>query len=277
MSLRRALPRDRRGLPVPHVPRLLVRASRPSRVLDHYNNTLRDNLLYMTYKHSSAPPPPPRQIRLTHDPANPYSKNRVNPPVGGSRLGKTSAPPTTPQNVVRLEKVVLHTMIRDSLTSRSNLLGPIMFFRALSGETRGGGGYDKTEGVQIVRGRKIVAGWIRPGVPCGVKVELKGPKMYEFLSTLVEFVLPRLRDFHGVVMPLPRKSNTQSPSGVGGVVEFGLPPDAMGFFPQIEVNLDAYPKTYGMNIHFITNAEGQGAQNRARALLSGFQIPFVRK
>jgi large subunit ribosomal protein L5 len=51
----------------------------------------------------------------------------------------------------------------------------------------------------------------------------------------------------------------------------------MGFFPQIEVNLDAYPKTYGMHIHFITNAKGVGAQERARQLLSGFQIPFVRR
>ena len=51
----------------------------------------------------------------------------------------------------------------------------------------------------------------------------------------------------------------------------------MGLFPQIEVNLDSYPKSYGMHIHFITNATGEGAQNKARQLLSGFQIPFARK
>jgi len=51
----------------------------------------------------------------------------------------------------------------------------------------------------------------------------------------------------------------------------------MGFFPQIEVNQDSYPKMYGMHIHFVTNASGLGAQNRARALVSGFQIPFVRR
>jgi len=51
----------------------------------------------------------------------------------------------------------------------------------------------------------------------------------------------------------------------------------MGFFPQIEVNLDAYPRSYGMHIHFVTNAKGLGAQNRARALVSGFQVPFTRK
>jgi large subunit ribosomal protein L5 len=56
-----------------------------------------------------------------------------------------------------------------------------------------------------------------------------------------------------------------------------LPPSAMAFFPQLEVNVDSYPKLPGMHITFVTNAEGQGAQNKARALVSGFQVPFTRK
>jgi large subunit ribosomal protein L5 len=100
--------------------------------------------------------------------------------------------------------------------------------------------------------------------------------MYDFLETLVEFVLPRLREFPGLVLP-GSASNLQTPSGVSGVVSFGLPPEAMGLFPETEVNLDSYPKSYGMHIHFITSAEGLGAQNRARALLSGLGVPFVRK
>ena len=75
--------------------------------------------------------------------------------------------------------------------------------------------------------------------------------------------------------PRPAAS-LQTASAASGVVSFGLPASAMGLFPQIEYNLDSYPKSYGMHIHFITNAQGEGAQNRVRALLSGFQIPFVR-
>lgn len=232
--------------------------------------------MYLTYKHESGPRPPPREIRLTYDPNDPYTKNRFNPPVGGSQLGKKPAPPTTAENVIRLEKIQIHTMVKDAIQSRSNLLGAIMAFRALSGETQGGGGRHTSEGVQIVRGVKTVGGWVRPGIPLGVKVDLKGPKMYDFLGTLVEFVLPRLREFPGIVMP-PASASSNSPSAVSGVVSFGLPPEAMGLFPQIEVNLDSYPKSYGMHIHFITNAEGLGAQNRARALISGFQVPFTRK
>jgi len=232
--------------------------------------------MYMTYIHESGPRPPPRKIRLTYDPDNPYTKNRANPPVGGSQLGRKLPPPTTHENIVQLEKIQIHSMVKEAIASRSNLLGAIAAFRAISGENALGGGRHSNQGVEIVRAVKTIGGWTRTGVPLGVKVDFKGPKMYDFLGTLVEFILPRLREFPGLVLPSP-STNMKSPSGVSGVVSFGLPPEAMGLFPQIEVNLDSYPKSYGMHIHFVTNAEGIGAQNRARALLSGFGVPFVRK
>ena len=267
--------RDERGLPIPNV-NVLVRNTHLMRLEEHYYNTLRDDLMYMTYVHDSKSRPLPRQIRLTYDPEDPYSKYRQNPPVGGSQIGKKPAPASTSENVVRLEKICLHSMQKNALANRSNLLGTIMAFRALSGETEHGGGWLSSSGVQLVRGKKNVSGWVRPGLPVGVKVELKGEKMYEFLGTLVQFVLPRLREFEGILLP-PASASLNTPAGVSGVVSFGLPPDAMGFFPQIEVNQDAYPRMYGMHIHFVTNARGIGAQNKARALLSGFQLPFVRR
>lgn len=273
--IRRALRNDDRGLPIPHVA-ITVHDTAPCRVRDHYYTTLQDNLMYMSYVHESGPRPPPREVRLRFDPNDPYSKNRLNTPVGGDRLGKKPAPPTTTENVVKLDRIVLHTMLKEAMSNRSVLLNAIASFRAISGETNQGAGRHSSAGVQIVKGKKSVSGWVRPGLPLGVKVELKGPQMYNFIATLSEFVLPRLREFPGIVLP-PSSSNMQTPSGVAGVVSFGLPPDALGLFPQIEVNLETYPKTHGMHIHFITNAEGQGAQNQARALISGFQIPFSRK
>ena len=273
-KVRKFLRKDRRtGLPHPHVP-IVARDFAPSRLEDHYYTTLRDDLMYITYKHDTSKKQ--REIRLKFDPNDPYVKNRYNPPVGGSQMGRKPAPPVTPENVIRLEKISLHTMVKEAVSTKSNLLGPIMALRAITGETYKGGGRHAVEGIQLVKGRKAVGGWIRPGIPVGVKVDLKGPSMYEFLSTLVEFVLPRMREFNGVVLP-PQSASINSPSAVSGVVSFGLPPSAMGLFPQIEVNLDSYPKTYGMHIHFVTNATGLGAQNRARALVSGFQIPFLRR
>ncbi len=271
----RKLVHDDRGLPIPHAD-IVVRDTHLSRLGEHYHNTLANDLLYMTYKHESGLRPPPRSIRLMYDPEDPYVKLRQNPPVGGSQLGRKPAPPTTVENVVRLQCIQLHTMVKDAPVSQQNLLGPIMALRVLSGDTEQGGGHHRSTGVQVVRGVKSVGGWVRPGLPLGAKVDLCGTKMYEFLGTLTEFVLPRLRDFSGFLLP-PTSANLQTPAGVSGVVSIGLPPEAFGFFPQIEVNLDAYPKTYGMHIHFITNARGVGAQERARQLLSGFQIPFARR
>ena len=188
---------------------------------------------------------------------------------------KEAIPPVTVDSIVKLERIQLHSMVRQAIQSKSHLLGAIAAFRAISGESYRSGGQHTTDGVEIVKGRKAIGGWIRPGVPVGVKVDLKGPKMYDFISTLTQFVLPRYREFNGVPLNRPSAS-LQTASAASGVISFGLPASAMGFFPQIEFNLDAYPKSYGMHIHFITNAQGEGAQNRAAALLSGFQIPFVR-
>lgn len=265
----------RTRLPVPHLT-IVGHEFAPCRLEDHYNTTLRDDLMYMTYKHEHLPRPPPRPVRLTYDPENPYTKNRFNPPVGGVPLGRRIPPPNTPENVICLEKIVIHTMVKEAIANRSALLGAIMALRALSGDNEGAAGMHGVSGVQIVRGKKSVGGWVRPGIPVGAQVVLRGQSMYDFLGTLVEFVLPRLRDFPGLVLP-PASSSEKSVSAVSGVVAFGLPPPAMGFFPQIEINLEAYSKSYGMHIHFVTNASGLGAQNRARALVSGFQIPFIRK
>ncbi|KAI0762016.1 mitochondrial 50S ribosomal protein L5 [Trametes elegans] len=268
------LKRDERGVPIPHV-NVIVRDTHRSRLADHYHHTLQDDLMYMTYVHEPAPRKPPRPVRLAYDPNDPYSKHRYNPPLGGNRWSKQLPPPSSPDNVIELERIQIHTMIKAATNSRTNLLGPIMALRAISGANEKAGGQHTAEGLQIVRGRSNAQGWVRPGIPVGVKVDLKGPQMYEFLSVLVEFVLPRLRDFQGVVMEGP-SNRLDKMSSASGVVSFGLPPLALGLFPQIEVNFDAYPQPFGMHVHCVTNAKGVGAQNRARALLSGFQIPFAR-
>jgi large subunit ribosomal protein L5 len=203
--------------------------------------------MYMTYIHEAGPRPEPRKIRLTYDPSNPYAHFRHNPPVGGSQLGKKLPPPDTPQNVVRLEKIVLHSFQKTAIGSRASLLGLIMALQTLSGETERAMGRHNVTGVQLVHRKKSVGGWIRPGVPVGAKVELQGAPMYDFLGQLVEFVLPRLKDFPGILLPPPGTSS-HSPSAVSGVVSIGLTPQAMQYFPQIEVNVNAYPKMYGPSI-----------------------------
>ncbi|KAH9831362.1 mitochondrial 50S ribosomal protein L5 [Rhodofomes roseus] len=271
--IRKPLKRDERGRPIPHV-NVIVRDTYACRLSDHYRNTLRDDLMYMTYTHEPNPKPV-RPVPPRFDPNDPYAKFRYNPPLGGTQSFNVPQDSVTADNIVQLERIQLHTMAKEAFGNRSSLLPVIMAFRAISGETEHSGGQRTVEGVQIVKGKQNIGGWTRLGHPIGAKVDLKGPKMYDFLSVLVDFVLPRVRDFRGFPMQLPSQALTLPHSG-SGVVSIGLSPDALAFFPQIEVNLDAYPKLFGMHIHFVTNAFGAGAQNRARALLSGFRVPFAR-
>jgi len=274
-SLRKPLKRDENGLPIPPV-NIIVRDTYHCRLGEHYYNTLRDDLMAMTYVHEHKPRKEARAIRPRFDPEDPYVKHRHNPVVGGQRWTREPPEPSTSENVITLEKIQIHSFVREAIANRSNLLGAIMALRSISGSSDHEGGRRTVEGVEIVKARKSIGGgWARRGMPVGAKVDLKGPKMYEFMSMLVDFVFPRLKEFNGIIMPHV-KNDLIMPSSASGVVSFGLSPEAMGLFPQLEVNLDAYPTAYGMHIHFITNAQGIGAQNRARALLSGFQIPFTR-
>lgn len=230
--------------------------------------------MYMHYHHELGPRPPPREIRRRYDESNPYTKFRDNPPVGGPRLA-VPPPVSSPSNVIQLERIQLHCMMKSAVANKSNLLPIIMAFRALSGETLKGGGRHTSKGVELVHGRTNVGSWIRPNIPVGAKVDIRGQPMWDLTAALVEFVLPRLRGFNGFKLP-KAGARWDTPSAVSGVVSIGLPTEAMGLFPQIEVNVEEYPNLSGMHIHFITNATGRGAQDRARSLVSGLGLPFIR-
>jgi large subunit ribosomal protein L5 len=258
-----------------------------SRVKDHYDATLSHDLLYLLYSHQSHAQgetlPNPISRTPVWSPTNPYAANRAAPPrPKGNRYLVPNPSYTSARSIPHLESIVVESMTKTALAGKSNLLPLLMAFQAITGEppqskTPGPYGPGSGQGLVITRSTKKSASFkIRAGAPTGVKVELKGEPMYNFLDTLTDFVLPRLKTFNGIPLP-PASHPRQSMSSTSGVVSFGLPPEAMGLFPQIEVNLDQYPKTFGMNIFCITSAKGRGAQDQARALLSGSGLPFVKR
>ena len=99
---------------------------------------------------------------------------------------------------------------------------------------------------------------LRRGMPIGVRVTLRGDKMYEFLDRLVSVSLPRIRDFKGV--------NEKGFDGRGNY-SMGVPEQII--FP--EINIDKVNKINGMDINFVTTA---GTDKEAFALLREFGIPF---
>ena len=101
---------------------------------------------------------------------------------------------------------------------------------------------------------------LRKGMPIGVKVTLRGEKMYEFLDRLVTSALPRVRDFNGI------KS-----SGFDGRGNYNLGVTEQIIFPEIDI--DKVNKIQGMDITFVTSAE---TDKEAKALLTELGLPFKK-
>jgi len=83
----------------------------------------------------------------------------------------------------------------------------------------------------VYEAKKSIANFnLKEGKPCAVGVELRGEDMYCFLSKVVEVVMPKIKEFKGV----------SGASGTGsGDIGWGFGPDAVGNFPEVEVNYDA--------------------------------------
>jgi large subunit ribosomal protein L5 len=99
---------------------------------------------------------------------------------------------------------------------------------------------------------------LRKGMPIGVRVTLRGTKMYEFLDRLVSVSLPRIRDFRGI-----------NEKGFDGRGNFSLGVSEQIIFPEIVI--DKINKITGMDITFVTTAS---TDKEAYALLREFGIPF---
>ena len=113
----------------------------------------------------------------------------------------------------------------------------------------------------ITRAKKAISTFkITAGRPVGVKVTLRKDQMYEFMDRLITMALPRVRDFRGI--------NPKSFDGKGNY--------AMGLKEHIvfvEIDYDKTETVWGMD--FIVNTSAK-TDEEARALLEGFQFPFVK-
>jgi large subunit ribosomal protein L5 len=254
-------------------PPIHLGATHTSRYREHYNSTVASDIMYMTYDHKLARRP--RREEPEPEPKNPFESNRQ--PSDDDYRKKKATLPLHAGTVPELERIVLHTMVKEAVQSKAKLLGAIMALRAISGESVAGGGRSGSSGVQIVKARKGAANWkLRQGMPIAAKVELKGDAMYDFIQSLVDFVLPRMREYPGVILPSPTKQQMNS-NQISGTLSFGMAPTAMALFPQIEANLDMYSKMYGFHMYFVTNQRGKGSEHIARQLMSAFRVPFARK
>ena len=109
--------------------------------------------------------------------------------------------------------------------------------------------------------KKSVANFkLREGMKIGVKVTLRGDRMYEFVDRLFNFALPRVRDFKGI-----------NPNAFDGRGNYALGLKEQLIFPEIEY--DQVDKIRGMDICFVTTAQ---TDEEARELLKLLGAPFAQ-
>ena len=109
--------------------------------------------------------------------------------------------------------------------------------------------------------RKSVANFkLRQGMKIGVKVTLRGERMYEFMDRLFSFALPRVRDFKGI-----------NPNGFDGRGNYALGLKEQLIFPEIEY--DKVEKIRGMDIVFVTTAN---TDTEAKEMLTLMGAPFAQ-
>ena len=110
--------------------------------------------------------------------------------------------------------------------------------------------------------RKSIAGFkLREGNKIGLKVTLRGDRMYEFMDRLLNIVMPRLRDFHGVSAKAFDKAGNYSL----GMID-------QSTFPELTFEETTHP--HGIQVNFVINSDGPA---HSRALLEKFGMPFEKE
>lgn len=151
--------------------------------------------------------------------------------------------------VPRLEKIVINMGLGEAVKDAKVLEAATRDLTAIAGQKP-----------VVTRAKKSIASYkLREGMPIGTMVTLRGSRMYEFFDRLVNFSVPRIRDFKG----LPDKSFDGRGNYTLGVREQII-------FPEIEY--DKIDKIRGMNITINTTASND---EEAKALLKHMGMPFV--
>jgi large subunit ribosomal protein L5 len=153
-----------------------------------------------------------------------------------------------PMRIPKLEKIVVNMGVGEASQDSRRLDGAMEDLARITGQKP-----------QLRRARKSIAGFkIRDGMPVGVRVTLRGERMWEFLDRLITIALPRVRDFRGI-----------SPRSFDGRGNFALGLREQTIFP--EISYDSIDTTRGLDVAVVTTAE---TDEEARELLRMLGMPF---
>ena len=157
---------------------------------------------------------------------------------------------TTVMQVPKIEKVVINMGVGEAVSNSKVLDAAVSDMQMISGQKP-----------IITRAKKSIAGFkLRENMPIGVKVTLRGERMYYFLDKLFNITLARVRDFHGV-----------SNKAFDGRGNYTLGLKEQLIFPEIEY--DKVDKVRGMDIVIVTTAN---TDEESRELLTQMGMPFAK-
>jgi large subunit ribosomal protein L5 len=157
---------------------------------------------------------------------------------------------TTVMQVPKIEKVVINMGVGEAVSNSKVLDVAVQDLQLIAGQKP-----------VITKAKKSIAGFkLRENMPIGVKVTLRGERMYHFLDKLFNVALPRVRDFRGV--------STKAFDGRGNYT-LGLKEQLI--FPEIEY--DKVDKARGMDIVIVTTAK---TDEESRELLNQLGMPFAK-
>ncbi len=153
-----------------------------------------------------------------------------------------------PMEVPRIEKIVVNIGLGEALTNANAIEAASRDLATITGQRP-----------VVTRARKSVANFrLRQGQPIGVKVTLRGERMWSFFDRLVNVALPRQRDFRGI-----------SPDSFDGRGNYTLGLTEQLVFPEIDY--DEIDRLRGMEVTIVTSAEND---EQGRRLLRLLGMPF---
>ena len=150
--------------------------------------------------------------------------------------------------IPKLEKIVLNMGLGEAVQNPKIVEGAAEELTKIAGQR-----------AVVRKAKKSIATFkLRIGMPIGCSVTLRGDRMYDFLSKLVNIALPRVRDFRGL-----------SPKGFDGMGNYSMGVKEQIIFPEIDY--DKIDKIKGLNISIVTSAP---TDDEGRSLLRLLGMPF---
>ncbi|KAM7206490.1 Ribosomal protein L5 domain containing protein [Naviculisporaceae sp. PSN 640] len=226
------------------------------RLKQTYRSTISSDLMTLTYNHVIPGTPdkePVERLRIWEG-DSPYFKNRPKRAPRGSPQLMIKEKDITFRNIPELASISVATYVPDCKDNPDLLLVARTALLAITGALP-----------EITKSKTDVQSFgVRKGVKSGVKATIYGHQAYEFLDRCLNIVFPRIKEWPGI------KGSTGDSAGN---LAFGLRPEDLALFPEIQANYDMYPAKMipGARVFIKTTAT---SDRQARLLMQAMGMPF---